>query len=86
MSSVLRSARKWGVVFVAVASVIAGARIVWDVVQPGVLHAVPTTALLVLAGLFILPGLTMIAWDLDRRAAAHAPASASSQHSADPSA
>jgi len=80
----LRSARKWGVVFVAVASVSAGARIVWDVVQPGVLHAVPTTALLVLAGLFILPGLTMIAWDLDRRAAAHAPAQTPPPHPGDP--
>jgi hypothetical protein len=63
----LCSLRKSAVVFIGVMSVIFAVFLVWHLVTPGRIGQVASLELLAVLALFVLPGATAAAWELDRR-------------------
>jgi hypothetical protein len=66
--------RRAAVAAVAALSVAMALFLVWYLVTPARIGAAPLTGLLGVLALMILPGATLAAWELDRRALARVPA------------
>lgn len=66
MDDAVHTARRAGVVLVALASLAAGLALVWFLVDPRVIARVSTGHLVVMLGLFLLPAATFGAWHYER--------------------
>ena len=74
MTERVRTIRRAALVVVASASVVFSLAVVWLVITPAAIEQVTTWHLLGLFGLLMLPGVTLGAIELDRRAARRAAA------------
>jgi hypothetical protein len=61
--------RRAAVVVVAVGCVLSGVVLVWRLATPELIPSLGTWSLVGIIGLFVLPAVTLGAWELDRRAA-----------------
>ena len=66
--------RRAAVAVVAALSVVMALFLVWYLVTPSRIGAAPLTGLLGVLALMVLPGATLAAWELDRRALSRIPA------------
>lgn len=74
MDGSVRAARKAAVALIATASVFVGLLLIWYFVRPGVIAQVTTPHMLVVLGLFLMPVVTLAAWEMERRVRASSPA------------
>lgn len=65
MDSFYRTSRRGTLVTIAICSMLGGLVLIWHLLRPGVINLIPTTQLLILLGLFVLPAITVGAWALD---------------------
>lgn len=73
MHRLVRSIRLAGIVAAACLTLLSGVALVWFFVQPETLPLLSTWQLAAILGAFVLPGLCLGAWQVDRQASAHAP-------------
>ena len=77
--------RRAAVAAVAALSVVMAVFLVWSLVTPARIGAAPLTGLLGVLALMVLPGATLAAWELDRRAASRIPSELIEDRDAAPS-
>ncbi|MBS0190688.1 MAG: hypothetical protein U0573_02200 [Phycisphaerales bacterium] len=73
MHRFVRSVRCAGIASVGIGTLLAGAVLVWLLVQPEMLPSLPTWQLAAILSAFVLPALCLATWQADRRAAAFTP-------------
>lgn len=66
MEEAVSTARRTGVVIVALVSLAAGLALIWLLVDPRVIGRVTTAHMLIMLGLFLLPAATFCAWHYER--------------------